>query len=108
VETLDVIDMEMAEQQEDRLPAVDMLFHVVDAVSGVEQEVVPFRLHEGADRVARRRIVPAVRSQKNNLHIHRPPRGFSGDPPACRVFYTPAAVVTQPLSSVFSGNTAGS
>ena len=102
VETLDVIDVEVAEEQKDRFSAVEMTVRPVDAVSGVENDVVPLRLHEGADRVSRLRIVPAVRAQKDDLHL-RPPQEFSGNniPFLCLSIY-PLSFALQPFSPDFS------
>jgi len=77
VKALDVIHMEMAEEQEYRLIALDIPFRPVDAVPGIEKDVPPFRLDERADRVAHLGIVPAVRAQKNDSHIRQPPPEFS-------------------------------
>jgi len=72
-----MVDVKVAEKQECRLSAIQVIRGPTEAVSGVEQDVVPLGLHEGADRVSGFRVVPAVRAQKDHLHFFRPLHEFS-------------------------------
>ena len=69
VQPLDVVQVEVAEEEVDGQVVLDVAVGLVDAVSGVEDDVVLVGVDEGADGVAGVAVVPAVGAEKDDLHF---------------------------------------
>ena len=72
VQPLDVVQVEVAEEEIDGQIVLDVAVRFVKAVSGVQDDVVLFRVDEGTDGVAGGAVVPAVGAQKDDLHANSP------------------------------------
>ena len=68
VQPLDVVQVKVAEKEVDRQVVLDVAVGFVDAVSGIEDDVVLIRIDEGADGAAGGAVVPAVGAEKDDLH----------------------------------------
>jgi hypothetical protein len=60
--------MEMREEEEDGQVVFDVSVGLVDAVSGVEDDVVFFGVDQGADGVSCGAVIPAVGAEKDDVH----------------------------------------
>ena len=69
MQALDVVQMEVAEEEIDRQVIMDVVVCLVDAVAGVQDDVVFTGVDEGADGVAGIAIVPAVGAEKDDVHF---------------------------------------
>ena len=72
VKALDVVQVEVGEEEIDGQVVIDVAVGLVDAVACVEDDVVLFRVDEGADGVACVGVVPAVGAKEDYLHISTP------------------------------------
>lgn len=68
VKARDVVQMEMAQENEYWLAARHVAVELVNTVSRVEHDVVLFGLDQDADRVAGCGVVPAVCAEKGRFH----------------------------------------
>jgi len=62
--------VEVGEEEEYGQVVIDVAVRLVDAVSGVEEDVVFFGVDQGADGAAGGAVIPAVGAEEDYLHYY--------------------------------------
>jgi len=68
MQPLDVVQMEVAEEEEDGPVVLDVAVRLVEAVSGVEEDVAALGVDQGADGAAGGAVIPAVGAEEDDIH----------------------------------------
>jgi hypothetical protein len=71
METGDVIDMEMAEEEIDRFLLRDVPVGLGNPVAGIENDIIFACLDEYGDRVAGEGIEPSIGAKEGDLHVEK-------------------------------------
>jgi hypothetical protein len=82
VKALDVVQVEVREEEIDGQVVMNVAIGLIDAVAGVEDDVVLLGVDEGADGVACVGVVPAVGAEEDDFQANSPVRQNFAIPPA--------------------------